>query len=71
MSFNIFYFYTSYEKSEVKVKVTLSGPTLCDPMVYIGHGILQGINPGIKPRSPTLEADSLLPEPQGKLDENK
>ena len=41
MSFNIFYFYTSYEKSEVKVKVTLSCPTLCDPMVYTTHGILQ------------------------------
>ena len=45
MTFNIFYFYTSYEKSEVKVKVTLSCPTLSDPMVYIGHGILQGIFP--------------------------
>ena len=32
MSFNIFYFYTSYEKSEVKVKVILSCPTLCDPI---------------------------------------
>ena len=52
-----------------------SCPTLCDPMDYTVHGILQarilewvvfsllqGIfpNPGIKPRSPALQADSLL-----------
>ena len=34
------------------------------------HGILQATgdlpNPGIKPRSPTLQADSLLSEPPGK-----
>ena len=47
--------------------------TLCDPMDYTIHGILQArilewvavpfsrgsSNPGIKPRSPTLQADSL------------
>ena len=27
----------------------------------------QGLNPGVKPRSPALQADSLLAEPQGKL----
>ena len=51
-----------------------------DPMDCIVHGILQarilewvafpsprGLpNPGIEPRSPTLQADSLLSEPQGK-----
>ena len=51
-----------------------------DPMDRIVHGILQarilewvafpsprGLpNPGIEPRSPTLQADSLLSEPQGK-----
>ena len=54
--------------------------TLCDPMDYTVHGILQAEywseypfpspgdlpNPGIKPRSPTLQADSLRAEPQGK-----
>ena len=59
-------------ESEVKVKVTQSCPTLCDPMDYTIHGILQARilewvatpgdipNPGIKPRSSTLQqADSL------------
>ena len=56
-------------------------PTLCDPMDYTVHGILQARilewvafpfsrdlpNPGIKPRSLTLQADSLdSAEPQGK-----
>ena len=31
----------SYDKSQVKVKVTQSYPTLCDPMDYTVHGILQ------------------------------
>ena len=56
-----------------KVKVTQLCLTLCDPMDCIGHGILQaGIlewvafpfsrgssQPGIKPRSPALQVDSL------------
>ena len=54
---------------------TQSRPPLCDPM---DCGILQARtleplpspgdlpNPGIKPRSPTLQADSLPAEPQGK-----
>ena len=62
------------------MKVAQSCPTLCDPMDYTVHGILQaripecvafpfsrGLpNPGIKPRSPTLQADSLPAEPSEK-----
>ena len=64
----------------MKVKVAQSCPTLCDPMDYTVHGILQArilewvaipfsrdlLNPGIKPRSPTLQVDSLPAEPQEK-----
>ena len=50
--------------------VTQSCPTFCDPMDYIVHGILPSPGdlpkPGIKPRSPTLQVDSLPAEPQGK-----
>jgi len=83
-----------------KVKVTQLCPTLCDPMDYTVHGILQARilewvafpfsrgssqilqarilewelfpspgdlpNPGIEPRSPALQVDSLPAEPQGK-----
>ena len=63
-----------------EVKVAQSCPTLCDPMDYILHGILQArilewvavtfsrgsSNPGIEPRSPSLQADSLPAESQGK-----
>ena len=62
------------------MKVTQSCPTLCDPMDYTVHGILQARilewvafpspgdlpNPGIEPRSPAWQADSLTAEPQGK-----
>ena len=67
---------------KVKVKVTQSCLTLCDPMDsslpgFSVHGILQtrtlewvaipfsrGFSqPRIKPRSPALQADSLLLEP--------
>ena len=65
---------------KMKVKVTQSRPTLCDPMDYTVHGILQARilewvafpspgdlpNPGIKPRCPALQADSLPAKPQGK-----
>ena len=64
---------------KVKVKVTQLYLILCDPMDYPVHGILQARilqkpfpspgdppNPGIKPRSPALQADSLLSEPPGK-----
>ena len=57
-----------------------SCPTLCNPMDHAVHGILQARilewvafsspgdlpNPGIKPRSPTLQIDSLPAEPQEK-----
>ena len=55
-------------------EVVQSCPTLCDPCMV--HGILQARmlewvaisfpNPGIEPRSPTLQVDSLPAEPQGK-----
>ena len=61
------------------MKFTQSRLTLCNPMDYIVHGILQARiletvfpspgdlpNPGIKPRSPALQADSLPAEPPGK-----
>ena len=57
-----------------EVRVSQSCPTLCDPMEV--HGILQSRilfpspgdlpNPGIEPRAPALQADSLPTEPQGK-----
>ena len=66
---------------KVKVKVTQSCPTLCNPVDYTVHGIFSrpeywsGLpfpssgdfpNTGIGPRSPALQADSLPAEPQGK-----
>ena len=55
-----------------EVKVAQLCPTLCDPMDYMVHGILQARklewvafllwdlpNPGIKPKSPALQAESL------------
>ena len=64
----------------MEVKVAQLCPTLWDPMDYRVHGILQArilegvafpssgdlLNPGIEPRSPALQADSLPAEPQGK-----
>ena len=66
--------------SLVKVKVAQSCPSLCNPIDYTVHGILQAKtvewaavpssrdlpNPGIEPRSPVLQAGSLLAEPSGK-----
>ena len=61
-----------------KMKVAQSCLTLCDPMDYTIHGILQARkatplpspgdlpNPGIEPGSPTLQADSLPTELSGK-----
>ena len=60
----------------MKVKVAQSCPTLCDPVDYTVHGILQVRilewadfsfsgdlpNPGIEPRSSALQADSLPAE---------
>ena len=68
---------------EVKVQVSQSCPTLCDPMDYTAHGILQArilkwvafpfSRGSSQPRdgtlislSPSLQADSLPAEPQGK-----
>ncbi|XDA82799.1 hypothetical protein R6Z07F_012710 [Ovis aries] len=67
---------------KVKVLIAQSCLTLCDPMDCIAsvHGILQARilewvtfpspgdlpDPGIKPGSPTLQADSLPSEPPGK-----
>ena len=67
-------------KNRSEVKVAQLCPILCDPTYYTFHGILQARmlkwvafpfsrgfpNPGIEPRSPTLQADSLPAEPQGK-----
>ena len=59
----------------MKVKGAQSCLTLCNPMDYTVHGILQvrilewvafSFNPGIEPRFPTLQADSLPAEPKGK-----
>ena len=63
-----------------EVKVAQSCPTLCDSMDSSLHGILQArilewvavtfsrgsSNPGIQPRYPSLQADSLPAESQGK-----
>ena len=62
------------------MKVAQSHPTLCNPMDYTDHGIFQARilewvavpfsrdlpNPGIKPRFPALQADSLPAESQRK-----
>ena len=64
----------------MKVKVSQLCPTLCDPVDYTVHGILQARilewvaipfsrgtpNQGNEPRSPALQADSLPAESQGK-----
>ena len=63
----------------VKVKVAQSCLTLCNPMDYTVHGILQArilervavpfsrgsSQPRDEPRSPALQTDSLSSEPQG------
>ena len=65
---------------DAKGKVSQFCPTLCDRMDYTVHGILQARilervpfpspgdlpNPGFKPRSPSLQGESLAVEPQGK-----
>ena len=67
-------------RSEQYLKVAQSCPTLCDPTDYTVHRILQltilewvafpfsrgSPNPGIKPKSLALQADSLPTEPLGK-----
>ena len=64
----LYYYYT--------IIVPQSFLTLCDPMSYIVHEILQARvlflcpgdlpYPGVKPRSPSLQAQSFLAEPPGK-----
>ena len=68
------------QSCKAKVKVTQSCPTLCDPVDCPLNSLGQNTggkgkpfpspgdlpNPGIKPRSPALQADSLPVEPQGK-----
>ena len=70
-------------KVESESEVAQSHPTLCDPVDCSppgssAHGILQASelpfpspgdlpDPGIEPRSPTLQADALTSEPTGKL----
>ena len=63
----------------VKVKVAQSRLTLCDPMDYTVHGILQArtlewvafpfsrasSQPRVPPKSPALQVDSLPAEPEG------
>ena len=62
------------------MKVTQSCPTLCGPMDYTAHGILQArvlewaafpfsggsCQPRVEPRSPVLQADSLPADLPGK-----
>ena len=64
--------------SRKQVKVAQSCLTLCDPMDYTVHEILQASilewvafpfsrglpNPGMEPRSPALQADSLPADPR-------
>ena len=60
----------------MKVKVAQSWRTLCDPLDYTAHGILQArilewvafpfSGGSSQPRCPVLQADSLPAEPQGK-----
>ena len=62
-----------------EVKVAQLCPTLCNPMDYTVHGILQArileevafpfANPGIEPRCPEMQVDSLPAELLGKLKE--
>ena len=76
---SVFFFYFLCRKCKeiiVEVKVAQVCSTLCNPMDYTVHGILQPEywsgqpfpssgylpNPGIEPRSPALEADSLPAE---------
>ena len=65
-------------RTYIKVQIARSCLTLCNPMDYTVHGILQARilgwvafpfsrdlpNPGIEPRSPELQADSLSAESQ-------
>ena len=66
-------------RGELKVKIAQLCPTLCNPMDYTRHGILQtrilvafpfsrgSSQPRDRTRSPTLQVDSLPAEAQRKL----
>ena len=68
------------KQSKSQVKVSRSVVSNCHPMGYTVHGILRArilewaafpspgdlLNPGIKPRSPALQMDSLPTELPGK-----
>ena len=69
--------YASPQDSDLRrVKVAQSHPTLCNPMAYRVHGILQArvlewlafpsSRGSSQPRSPVLRVDSSPAEPQGK-----
>ena len=72
-------------EGEGEGEVAQSCPTLCDPMHFSVHGILQeeywsGLpfpspgdlpDPGTEPSSPALEADTLTSEPPGKPTNHK
>ena len=71
------YFLALYRKILLKVKVTQSCPSLYDPMNYTVHGFSRPEywsgepfpfagdlpDPGVEPRSPSLQVDSFLAEP--------
>ena len=78
-------FYKDSEITKGKVTVAQSCPTLCDPLDYTVHGILQARilewiavpfsrdlpNPETEPESPALQVNSLPAEPQGECSERK
>ena len=71
---------SQFIQTAVISKIAQSCLTICDLMNYIVQGIFQARilewvaipfsryppNPGIKPRSPALQVDSLASEPPGK-----
>ena len=77
--------FTSTLKVKSESENRLVHLTLCDPKDYTIHGILQARileqvafpfsrdlpNPGIKPRSPALQMDSLPADPQRKPRDNE
>ena len=74
------WFFQHLKINVMRVKVAQSCPTLCSPIDYAVHGILQvrilewvaipfsreSFQLGKEPRSPALQADSLPAEPPGK-----
>ena len=66
--------FNPYARTKVKVKVAQLCMTLCNPMEnFLGQNtgvgslsLLQEPSPGVEPRSPALQVDSLPADPQGK-----